>query len=167
MLYWFLIQRFYDIFVSRCDDGYFGNPTELGSSCQKCECNGGPCDHLSGQCLRCRGNTEGWKCDRCKPGHYGDPKMANCKPCQCDFIGAVSEQCDLITGECECNERFIGITCSECQVCLKLSQASFAPLLCQHANKFLASAMTRATYNNVYYSFLGWIWKCDCWMYAL
>ncbi|CAH1980446.1 unnamed protein product [Acanthoscelides obtectus] len=42
-----------------CDDGYFGNPLEVGNSCQPCDCNGGPCDRKTGQCLSCKGNTEG------------------------------------------------------------------------------------------------------------
>lgn len=43
----------------RCDDGYYGNPLEIGNSCRPCDCRGGPCDSLTGQCLSCKGNTEG------------------------------------------------------------------------------------------------------------
>lgn len=42
-----------------CDDGYFGNPLEIGSICKPCDCNGSPCDKITGQCLNCKGNTEG------------------------------------------------------------------------------------------------------------
>ncbi|KAJ8920571.1 hypothetical protein NQ315_004710, partial [Exocentrus adspersus] len=99
-----------------CDDGYYGNPLEIGNSCQPCDCHGGPCDRLTGQCLRCKGNTEGWKCERCKPEHYGDAALANCKACECDPIGSISKQCDNVTGQCQCKERFTGRTCSRCEV---------------------------------------------------
>ncbi|XP_056646625.1 laminin subunit alpha-2 [Diorhabda sublineata] len=98
-----------------CDDGYYGNPMEIGNSCQPCDCNGGPCDRKTGQCLSCRGNTEGWKCEKCKPEHYGEPSHFNCKACECDPIGSVSRQCDNVTGQCECKEKFIGRICSECE----------------------------------------------------
>lgn len=52
-----------------------------GSVCKPCNCGGnvdlnarGNCDRLTGQCLKCLGNTAGWNCDRCKENHYGDPK---------------------------------------------------------------------------------------------
>ncbi|CAH1185884.1 unnamed protein product [Phyllotreta striolata] len=98
-----------------CDDGYYGNPLEIGNGCNPCDCNGGPCDRKTGQCLSCRGNTEGWKCDKCKPEHYGDPTSFNCKACECDPVGSVSKQCDNVTGSCECKEKFIGRTCDQCQ----------------------------------------------------
>lgn len=66
-------------FVFRCAAGYYGNPMVIGSTCQPCDCSDGPCDQLTGQCLDCRGNTEGWRCERCKPAHYGDPSLADCK----------------------------------------------------------------------------------------
>lgn len=36
-----------------CDDGYFGMPTKLASTCQRCPCNGGPCDPFTGRCITC------------------------------------------------------------------------------------------------------------------
>lgn len=66
------------------------------------------------QCL-----FEGWKCEKCKPEHYGDPSLFNCKPCECDAIGSVSKQCDNVTGSCECKDKFIGRTCDQCQVSKK------------------------------------------------
>lgn len=38
----------------KCDDGYFGNPMEIGSSCEPCDCAGGPCNVLTGKCVTCR-----------------------------------------------------------------------------------------------------------------
>ncbi|XP_044266539.1 laminin subunit alpha-1 isoform X2 [Tribolium madens] len=98
-----------------CDDGYFGNPMELGNVCKPCDCNGSPCDKITGQCLNCKGNTEGWRCEKCKLGYYGDALMSNCIPCQCDTIGSLSKSCDFETGQCECRERFTGRTCNKCE----------------------------------------------------
>ncbi|CAH0558315.1 unnamed protein product [Brassicogethes aeneus] len=99
-----------------CDDGYFGNPLEKGNKCQLCDCNGGPCDRSTGQCLNCKGNTEGWKCEKCKPDHYGDPKNLTCKACECDPIGSKFKQCDNVTGQCQCKEKFMGRTCDKCEI---------------------------------------------------
>ncbi|XP_030761277.1 laminin subunit alpha-1-like [Sitophilus oryzae] len=99
-----------------CDDGYFGSPLEIGSSCKPCDCNGGPCDRKTGQCLSCKGNTEGWKCERCKQDHYGDPTIPNCKICECDPLGSISKQCHNETGQCVCREKFVGRTCDRCEV---------------------------------------------------
>ncbi|KYB27445.1 Laminin subunit alpha-1-like Protein [Tribolium castaneum] len=98
-----------------CDDGYFGNPMELGNVCKPCDCNGSPCDKVTGQCLNCKGNTEGWRCEKCKPGYYGDALMSNCIPCQCDTIGSLSKNCDQETGQCQCRERFTERTCNTCE----------------------------------------------------
>lgn len=39
----------------RCDEsGYYGNPMVRGSKCQPCDCNGGPCDPISGKCITCK-----------------------------------------------------------------------------------------------------------------
>ncbi|XP_048520676.1 laminin subunit alpha-1-like [Dendroctonus ponderosae] len=99
-----------------CDDGYFGDPLEIGNSCRPCDCSGGPCDRRTGQCLACKGNTEGWKCERCKSDHYGDPAASNCKACECDPLGSESKQCDNVSGQCTCKGRFIGRTCDQCEV---------------------------------------------------
>lgn len=63
----------------RCDDGYYGNPLELGGGCKFCDCKGGPCHNITGQCLECKGNTEGLRCETCKPLHYGNPLESDCK----------------------------------------------------------------------------------------
>lgn len=53
---------FFSCYCCRCDDGFYGIPTQRGSFCQLCDCGGGPCDRITGQCLGCRGNTEGKLC---------------------------------------------------------------------------------------------------------
>lgn len=58
----------------------------------------------------------GWKCEKCKPNHYGDPTTSNCKACECDPIGSESKRCDPTTGQCVCKERFVGRTCDQCEV---------------------------------------------------
>lgn len=71
----------------RCADGYYGNPTVPGESCVPCNCSGnvdplevGHCDSVTGECLRCTGNTDGAHCERCAAGYYGDAVTAkNCR----------------------------------------------------------------------------------------
>uniref|UniRef100_A0A8C2ZEG4 Laminin, gamma 1 n=1 Tax=Cyclopterus lumpus TaxID=8103 RepID=A0A8C2ZEG4_CYCLU len=65
-----------------CDDGFFGDP--LGQSgpvrsCRACKCSDnidpnavGNCDRETGECLKCIYNTDGFFCDRCKDGFYGN-----------------------------------------------------------------------------------------------
>lgn len=66
------------IWVKSCDVGFYGNPLIRGDTCKRCPCNGGACDQETGRCLECRGNTEGWKCDKCKEAHFGNPLEQNC-----------------------------------------------------------------------------------------
>jgi len=68
-----------------CADNYFGNPLIPGGICEQCLCNGnidpdmpGSCDPNSGQCLKCLFNTEGFNCERCKHGYYGDATQHSC-----------------------------------------------------------------------------------------
>ena len=65
-----------------CDDGFFGDP--LGNNgavraCRACKCSDnidpnavGNCDRETGECLKCIYNTNGFFCDRCKTGFYGN-----------------------------------------------------------------------------------------------
>uniref|UniRef100_A0A8C7S7G2 Laminin, gamma 1 n=1 Tax=Oncorhynchus mykiss TaxID=8022 RepID=A0A8C7S7G2_ONCMY len=66
-----------------CDDGFFGDPLgENGQArvCRACKCSDnidpnavGNCDRETGECLKCIYNTDGFFCDRCKEGFYGNP----------------------------------------------------------------------------------------------
>lgn len=58
----------------------------------------------------------GFKCERCKPGYFGNPTTANCQPCLCDHLGSLSKECNNVTGQCLCKERFTGLTCDKCEV---------------------------------------------------
>ncbi|KAG8183116.1 hypothetical protein JTE90_024425 [Oedothorax gibbosus] len=105
----------------RCGEGYFGNPQVPGGYCQKCDCSGnadttqsGWCDSLTGQCLKCLGNTAGWNCGECAPEHFGNAAQRYCEPCSCDPRGSLSSQCDLSSGQCLCKPGVIGRTCNRC-----------------------------------------------------
>lgn len=98
-----------------CDDGYYGEPSVMGSKCLLCPCNGGPCDSVTGRCIECVGNTEGWRCERCKPGFWGDPGKG-CKMCECHDSGAINNLCDVETGKCTCKSNYVGDLCDKCEV---------------------------------------------------
>ncbi|XP_062292940.1 laminin subunit alpha-2 [Scomber scombrus] len=106
----------------RCSNGYYGQPTVPGGSCQPCDCHGnldlsvpGSCNPITGQCLRCRQGYGGAACDNCAEGYYGDAITArNCQPCQCHANGSVSELCNKENGQCQCRENVVGRQCDEC-----------------------------------------------------
>ena len=70
-----------------CDDGFFGDP--LGQNgpvraCRACKCSDnidpnavGNCNRETGECLKCIYNTDGFFCDRCKDGFYGNALSTN------------------------------------------------------------------------------------------
>ncbi|XP_042350009.1 laminin subunit alpha-1-like [Plectropomus leopardus] len=107
----------------RCANGFYGNPQVVGGACIRCDCNGnedtskaGHCDTVTGDCLRCLGNTSGRHCEVCQPGYYGDAVHAkDCQECGCDVSGTLSSVCDVITGQCLCRENVMGSTCDRCQ----------------------------------------------------
>ncbi|XP_054980794.1 laminin subunit alpha-1 [Sorex araneus] len=106
----------------RCADGYYGNPTVPGESCVLCNCSGnvdpseaGHCDSVTGECLRCLGNTEGAHCERCAEGFYGDAVTAkNCRACECHGQGSLSSVCHHETGLCACKPHVTGQQCNQC-----------------------------------------------------
>lgn len=70
----------------QCAINYYGNPTERGGSCQMCQCNNNTdiydpesCDRETGQCKKCRFNTDGDSCEKCLPGFYGNALNHDCK----------------------------------------------------------------------------------------
>ncbi|XP_075388834.1 laminin subunit alpha-1 isoform X1 [Tenrec ecaudatus] len=106
----------------RCADGYYGNPTVPGESCIPCNCNGnvdpleaGYCDSVTGECLKCTGNTGGPHCERCADGFYGDAVVAkNCRACECQEKGSLSHICHHETGLCDCKPHVTGQQCDQC-----------------------------------------------------
>ncbi|XP_006885094.1 PREDICTED: laminin subunit alpha-2-like [Elephantulus edwardii] len=107
----------------RCAEGYFGQPSVPGGSCQPCQCNDnldfsipGSCDSLSGSCLICKPGTTGRNCELCADGYFGDAVDAkNCQPCRCNVNGSVSKVCHPQTGQCECRPNVQGWKCDECK----------------------------------------------------
>ncbi|XP_070273773.1 laminin subunit alpha-2 [Myotis yumanensis] len=107
----------------RCAEGYFGQPSVVGGSCQPCQCNDnldfsipGSCDSLSGACLICKPGTTGRYCELCADGYFGDAVDArNCQPCHCNANGSFSEVCHTQTGQCECRPNVQGRRCDECK----------------------------------------------------
>ena len=76
-----------EILPLRCAEGYFGQPSVPGGSCQPCQCNDnldfsipGSCDSLSGSCLICKPGTTGRYCELCADGYFGD--AVDAKNCQ-------------------------------------------------------------------------------------
>ncbi|XP_055351401.1 laminin subunit beta-1-like [Paramacrobiotus metropolitanus] len=108
----------------RCDEGFFGNPLVPGGTCSPCQCRGnieplapGSCDPNTGQCLKCLFNTEGFHCERCKAGYFGDARRQNCRRCVCDVLGTdpIGGDCDRTTGQCPCLPNVLGLTCDHCK----------------------------------------------------
>uniref|UniRef100_A0A8B9DLH3 Laminin subunit alpha-1 n=1 Tax=Anser cygnoides TaxID=8845 RepID=A0A8B9DLH3_ANSCY len=104
-----------------CANGYYGNPLVPGQSCAPCECNGnvdpqedGHCDTVTGQCLKCVGNTAGHHCEKCADGYYGDAVVEKSCPCECHVNGSLSSSCHHETGFCHCKSNVIGQRCDKC-----------------------------------------------------
>ncbi|XP_073512146.1 basement membrane-specific heparan sulfate proteoglycan core protein isoform X5 [Phyllobates terribilis] len=108
-----------------CDIGFSRSTSGLYlGTCERCQCGGhsSECDGESGECLNCQHNTEGAKCERCKPGFYGDPvrgSPAPCQPCPCRAAsGQYFGTCFLDTDSqptCDsCPAGSIGRQCERC-----------------------------------------------------
>ncbi|CAH1782676.1 unnamed protein product [Owenia fusiformis] len=106
-----------------CAENYYGNPRQRGGTCQKCTCSGnidsrvpGSCDKRTGECLKCLGNTEGFNCQYCKPGYYGDATKQECRKCICNPLGTDQSAgpCDSNTGKCPCLPNVVGQSCDQC-----------------------------------------------------
>uniref|UniRef100_H2ZS58 Laminin subunit alpha-1 n=1 Tax=Latimeria chalumnae TaxID=7897 RepID=H2ZS58_LATCH len=106
----------------RCANGYHGNPSIPGGLCTLCDCssNVNPsepdhCDAITGECLKCIGNTSGRHCERCADGYYGDAVIAkNCLACNCHLNSSYSDICDVKNGQCPCKPNVIGRRCDQC-----------------------------------------------------
>ncbi|KAE8752609.1 hypothetical protein FOCC_FOCC000731 [Frankliniella occidentalis] len=107
-----------------CGDNYFGNPDQPGGSCNLCNCSKnvdvsrpGNCDHRTGECLHCLFDTEGFNCEVCKAGYYGDAVNQRCIACVCNVLGTNQTigPCDGKTGQCPCLPNVVGLSCDECK----------------------------------------------------
>ena len=110
----------------QCKDGHFGDPVaSLGSvqPCQKCNCSSnidlnaiGNCDTLTGECFKCKNFTNGFNCETCESGYYGDAVSGDhpkCQTCICNTNG--TNKCDNYNGECSCKPNVTGIDCGTCK----------------------------------------------------
>lgn len=66
----------------------------------------------------CVNNTSGERCEKCQPGYFGNGTLRNCKLCECNLCGSVSNVCDDVSGECTCKPGVTGADCNKCQVSL-------------------------------------------------
>ncbi|XP_013395107.1 laminin subunit beta-1 isoform X3 [Lingula anatina] len=107
----------------RCADNFYGNPVVPGGECRACFCNNnidpdvpGSCDPVTGECLKCLYQTEGYSCERCKEGYYGDATRQTCQACVCNILGTNRSMgaCDIVTGQCPCLPNVIGRACDRC-----------------------------------------------------
>ncbi|KAM8891536.1 laminin subunit beta-1a [Spinachia spinachia] len=117
---------------SRCDEcsaGYYGNPGDMGGQCQPCQCNSNidmldpeSCDGRTGECLRCLYHSEGYACQGCKLGYYGNALLQDCRKCVCNQLGSDSStcpssgdcHCDRSSGQCHCLPNVVGQHCDRC-----------------------------------------------------
>ncbi|CAH0726376.1 unnamed protein product, partial [Brenthis ino] len=124
--------------VCACPAGYVGAqcgacaPTHVrlprrappAFECVPCACNGhAGCDAVDGPCGPCQHNTTGPHCERCLPGHYGNPVQGACKPCACPLYEAsnnFSPNCALAAArgdEFVCTQCPDGYTGDHCELC--------------------------------------------------
>lgn len=111
----------------RCDEcavNFWGNPTEVGGSCVRCDCNGNidmnvaeSCDASTGDCVKCLHNTEGVQCENCVEGFYGDAKIRSCQRCVCNQLGTnvTAGACNRVSGQCQCFPHVKGQQCDQCE----------------------------------------------------
>jgi laminin gamma 1 len=121
----------------QCQDGWFGDPDGQNGPvrpCQRCDCNNnvdpnaiGNCDRSTGECLRCIDNTDGFNCETCKSGFFGDALAVkkpgdppSCQPCQCYPVGTYLDavtflpMCNGYSGDCSCKPNVKGRDCDRC-----------------------------------------------------
>ncbi|XP_034719673.1 laminin subunit beta-1b [Etheostoma cragini] len=119
---------------ARCDEcapGYFGNPLVPGGRCMPCQCSSnidmhdpGSCDARTGACLKCLYHTEGYGCQHCKQGYYGNAATQSCRKCMCYSAGTSPQscssldecQCNQHSGQCPCQPNVVGQNCDRCAV---------------------------------------------------
>ncbi|CAH8649223.1 unnamed protein product [Heterobilharzia americana] len=116
----------------QCSAGYQDQPWQPATPknanpCVACKCNGNAhiCEFdyelyrstgSGSRCIDCGNNTEGINCEKCKPGHYPNPKQpTSCLPCSCDPVGTEDGQTDCnAQGQCICKPGVGGRRCDRC-----------------------------------------------------
>ncbi|XP_078082735.1 multiple epidermal growth factor-like domains protein 9 [Mustelus asterias] len=93
--------------------------TEAG--CRPCQCNNlsKSCDHITGICTNCTGNSKGRYCEKCKDSFYrqlGASPAAACERCPCSVVTS-SGSCHIVSGAAVCDQckpGYFGPNCDEC-----------------------------------------------------
>lgn len=105
----------------RCKPLYWHLHAANPDGCERCECDEAGvlagihvCDVDNGQCT-CKPTVVGRQCSECSDGTYQLEKenLFGCTDCGCDVGGAVSPLCDKASGQCACQPRVTGRTCTE------------------------------------------------------
>lgn len=104
-------------------EGYYGSPDHV-DGCLPCPCPSSShnfarsCqqDAVSGifRCV-CKEGYKGHRCEQCSLGYYRNPVTGGCDSCNCDIYGRASDECDQVTGQCNCKPGFNGTDCSKCE----------------------------------------------------
>ncbi|XP_076027108.1 laminin subunit alpha-4 [Genypterus blacodes] len=117
-------------FCEMCEDGYMLVPSLVGRhSCQPCACPlSVPSNNFAAHCDRggatlrckCKEGYAGHFCERCAPGHYGNPMAIgkSCKRCDCNGNSdpnLIFNECHNVTGHCQhCWDKTAGANCERC-----------------------------------------------------
>lgn len=105
-----------------CAKGYYGDPGAPGG-CRPCACpsverNFADACHLlrdGTQSCACGRGYRGERCEKCDYGYFGNPLQGvPCQACLCNANGSVSDECDELTGQCNCKPGITGRDCSYC-----------------------------------------------------
>lgn len=122
----------------RCPQGYVGTSCEDCASgftrtggglylglCERCQCHGhaDSCDPEYGDCIDCKHNTHGPRCNLCKPGFVGDatqgrpddclPESEACTRCECHNHSP--RGCDRDCRCIRCEHNTEGANCESCK----------------------------------------------------
>lgn len=105
-----------------CAEGYYGHPDNACSPCPCPETNknfarGCYVSKTSVACY-CKEGYTGDLCDRCAKGFFGYPHHAegSCESCDCNSEGIVSDECDELSGQCNCKPGVTGRQCNKCEL---------------------------------------------------
>lgn len=106
-----------------CAEGFYGDPDK--GNCRSCPCPETNKNFAKGcvvmksnvRCI-CKEGYTGNLCDRCIGGFFGFPHLPNghCDSCDCNLEGIVSDECDELTGQCNCKPGVTGRRCDKCEL---------------------------------------------------